>query len=98
MNVVSKGGLQDLLKGKSSDVAQEAFAWHKTARAAVWMSLEDVRRQFPDADQFRKVLIFNIRHNRYRLIVFAVFPKQKLYVKPLLTHREYDRKEWYKWA
>ena len=96
--MISKSGLQNLLKGKASDVAREAFAWYKTAQAATWKSLEDIRVQFPDTDQFGKVLIFDIRHNRYRLIVFAVFPKQKLYVKALLAHKEYDRKEWHKWA
>ena len=54
--------------------------------------------QYPAADQVGDVVIFNIRHNRYRLITYAVFPKQKLYVKALLTHAEYDRGEWKRWV
>ena len=98
MNVISKPGLMNLLKGKSSDVAEETVEWYKKARGANWRSLEDVRRSFPDADQVGDVLIFNISGNRYRLIVLQVFAKGKLYVKALLTHKEYDRKEWRKWA
>lgn len=98
MNVISKRGLTDLLKGLASDVVEESLAWFKAAQAAKWNSLQDVRATFPDADQVGSVLIFNIRGNRYRLIVFARFAKQKLYVKALLTHKEYDRKEWMKWA
>jgi mRNA interferase HigB len=97
-DVISKGGLLALLKGKSSDVREESIAWYKVARLAQWNSLQDVRRDFPDADQVGSVLIFNIRGNRYRLIVFEVFAKNKLYVKALLTHKEYDREEWKKWA
>jgi mRNA interferase HigB len=98
VNVISKNGLEDLLKGKSSDVAAETRAWFKVARAAHWLSLEDVRQIFRDADQVGAALIFNIRGNRYRLIVTEVFAKQRLYVKALLTHKEYDRGEWKKWA
>lgn len=98
MNVISKNGLEDLLKGKSSDVVDESGAWFRAARTASWQSLQDVRMSFPDADQVGAVLIFNIRGNRYRLIVTHTFPKNKLYVKALLTHKEYDRKEWTKWV
>ena len=38
--------------------------------------------------------MFNIRHNRYRLIVYPAFSRRKLYVKALLSHKEYDRKDW----
>ena len=96
--MISKTGLEDLLKGKSSDVSDEARAWYRAARAASWQSLQDVRKAFPDADMVGAVLIFNIRGNRYRLIVTEVFARQRLYVKALLTHKEYDRKEWTKWA
>jgi mRNA interferase HigB len=98
VNVISKRGLKQLLKGKSSDVVTEALNWYKTACAAKWECLEHVRVQYPDADQVGDVLIFNIRFNRYRLIVFAGYPKQKLYLKALLTHKEYDREVWKKWA
>jgi mRNA interferase HigB len=98
VNVISNRGLMALLKGKSPDVVSETITWYRTARASRWRSLEDVRRSFPDADQVNSVLIFNIRGNRYRLIVTEVFSENKIYLKALLTHKEYDRKEWLKWA
>jgi mRNA interferase HigB len=98
VNVISKRGLKQLLKGKSSDVIREALDWYKTASAAKWECLDDVRVQYPDADQVGGVLIFNIRFNRYRLVVFAVYPKQRLYLKALLTHKEYHREAWKKWV
>ena len=94
VNVISKPGLMDLLKGKSSDVQKDALAWYATAKAADWGSFAAVRIQYPDADLVNGLLVFNIRQNRYRLIVLPVFSRRKLYVKALLTHKEYDRKEW----
>jgi mRNA interferase HigB len=86
------------VKRVDSHTVAELNLWCKTCRSASWSNLFDVRRNFPDVDQVGNVLIFNIRHNRYRLITFVVYGKQKLYVKTLLAHKEYDRKEWMKWA
>ncbi len=97
MNVISRRGLNGILEGKSREVITEVKTWFRVARSANWEKLSDVRLQYPSADQVGSVLIFNIRHNRYRLITFAVFPKLKLYLKALLTHAEYDRGEWKKW-
>ena len=94
MNVISKTGLTELLQGKSQDVQKEAVAWYALARSADWASFAAVRKTFPDADLVSGLLVFNIRHNRYRLIAYPVFSRRKLYIKALLTHKEYDTKEW----
>ena len=87
----------DLLE-KRPGAADEAIAWYGVARASDWASLSDVRRDCPDADLVGHVLIFNLRHNRYRLIVRVSFRMKTLFVKALLTHKEYDRQEWKRWA
>jgi mRNA interferase HigB len=98
VNVISKRGLRQMLRRKSLDVSEEVASWFKTAMAARWDNIQDIRQVFPDADQVGQVLVFNIRHNRYRLIVTVFYPSRTIYMKALLTHREYDRKEWKKWA
>lgn len=49
-------------------------------------------------DQFRNLLIFNIRHNTYRLIVKVDFRAKLLMIKEFLKHKEYERGGWKKWA
>ena len=83
-----------MLDRKSSEVRAELLAWYRAARKADWSSVADVWDSFPDADYVGELLVFNIRQNRYRLIVFPVFPRRKLYIKALLDHKEYDRKDW----
>ncbi len=94
MNVVSKAGLLDLVEGKSKDVQAEVLAWYKRAKHADWPGFDSVRKEFKDADFVNRLLVFNIRGNRYRLIVCPVFSRRKLYVKALLSHEEYERKDW----
>lgn len=94
MNVISKTGLLYLFIGKSKDVQNELLAWYQVAKNADWRSFAAVREHFPDVDLVNGLLVFNIRRNRYRLIVLPVFSRRKLYVKALLNHGEYDRRDW----
>ncbi|MCP5109742.1 MAG: type II toxin-antitoxin system HigB family toxin [bacterium] len=97
MNVVSRRGLIDAT-GRHPDALDEVLTWYKIARKATWKGLHEVRRTYPTVDQVGDVLIFNIRGNRYRLITRVSYQAGRLYVKGLLTHSEYDRKEWMKWV
>ena len=72
--------------------------WNKTARNTIWRHFRDVRHHFPDADQYKSLLIFNIRHNYYRLIVKVDYRAKLLMIKEFLTHQEYTRGGWKKWA
>jgi len=100
VNVISKRGLDKLAESQKVDldVNAELNIWFHVARRAHWTRLAEVQDDYPSVDQVGKVLVFNIRHNRYRLIATVSFAAQQLYVKALLTHKEYDRKEWRKWA
>jgi len=97
VNVISKRGLMKLAK-KHQGAIEDLKDWYKTAHKAEWTRLQDVRRNFASADQIGDVLVFDICHNDYRLIATADYPTKRIFVKGLLTHKEYDRKEWIKWA
>jgi len=81
-----------------ADAAEELSRWNKAASHADWCDVHEVRQQFPDADQYKSLLIFNIRHNRYRLIVKVDYRAKLLMVKEFLTHSEYSRGGWKLWA
>lgn len=85
-----------MLEGKAADVRVETLAWYKTAKEADWTDMLAVQRDFRDADMIGRLLVFNIRRNRYRLIVFPVFRRKTLYMKAMLDHKEYDKGDWKK--
>jgi mRNA interferase HigB len=86
------------LKGKVADVKTDALNWHRIAKAAQWTCFRDVCAEIPDADFVDGRLVFNIRQNRFRLIVLPV-SRRTLYIEVLLDHKAYDRKEWVnKWT
>lgn len=97
LNVISKPGLLKM-SNKHPEAVRTLALWYKTVKKAAWRSLHEVRKDYPSADQVGNVLTFNVMGGSYRLIVRVTYPGQRIYIKALLTHREYDRKEWMKWA
>jgi mRNA interferase HigB len=54
----------------------------------------ELRKDFPTADQVGKLTIFNIAGNKYRLITFVDYRYQKVFIRDVLTHAEYDKEKW----
>ena len=49
---------------------------------------------FPSADQVGKLTVFNIGGNTALLIAAIHYNRQKLYIRAVLTHEEYDEGKW----
>jgi mRNA interferase HigB len=62
--------------------------------SAKWNDFLDVRCQFPSADSVGDRAVFDIRHNRYRLIAKIYYGLSLVPVVSLVTHAEYDRGGW----
>ena len=96
MNVISKRNLFAKV-GKHPDATVAIQDWFDVATAAEWRNLEDVRQIYPATDMIGELAIFNIKGNRYRLIVRMSFQYRRVYIKEFLTHAEYTKGAWKKW-
>jgi mRNA interferase HigB len=73
--------------------------WRKVARAAVWQNVVELRRTYPGTDLVkvqsgRRVLVFNVCRNDYRLIAAVHFNRQIVYTLRFMTHAEYSKDRW----
>lgn len=81
------------------EAAREIGSWTRIVKAARWRNFHKLRASFPDADDVDGLVVFNIRHNRYRLIVAVHYAKVidglltlgHVYIGSMMTHKEYDR-------
>lgn len=96
MNVIAKPDL--LAAARRLGLEAEALAWYRVVKKAEWRSFDEVRKTFPSCDRVGSVLVFNIRHNQFRLIATVNFLYKTLWFKGMMTHKEYDREGWKKWA
>jgi len=66
--------------------------WYNIVLKANWENSKQVIKTFPSADIIgNNRIVFNICHNKYRLIIVFRYKKQMAFVRFIGTHKEYDR-------
>lgn len=73
-----------------ADAEQPLKAWLKRTEGSAWRNFADLREDYPHADQYGRCIVFNVGGNKFRLITAIHFNRQKVYVRFVLTHGEYD--------
>jgi mRNA interferase HigB len=91
MRVYSKSALRDFWE-KHADAEQPLKTWYAMAKAAKRGSPAELKQRYPDASVLRKNrVIFNIKGNDYRLIASVDYDKQRIFIRFVGSHKEYDR-------
>lgn len=71
--------------------------WEAIVQEAEWTSFADVRKTFgQNVDKVDGCYVFDIGSNKYRLIANIQENWKQLYVREILTHKEYDKNKWTK--
>lgn len=68
--------------------------WYKVAEKNAFTNFADLRKTFSTVDKVGNLYVFDIGGNKLRLIASIHFNRQKLYIRHILTHKEYDEGKW----
>ena len=69
-------------------------AWYRLVKASAPRDFAEMKRLFPATDKVGPLHVFDIGGNKLRLIAFVRYPTQRIYIKHLLDHREYEQDKW----
>lgn len=93
MRIVSHRKLREFYQTpgrEDSEVALER--WYELAEAAEWQSLAELKADFGSVDAVgNQHYVFNIRGNKYRLVVVVKFVMGYVFIRFVGTHEEYDK-------
>lgn len=74
------------------DAEQALKGWYKEAEHASWCLPEDIKARYPTTDILPdNRVVFNIKGNRYRLVVKIHYNTRIVFIRFVGTHAEYDR-------
>ena len=93
MRIVSHRKLVEFYSSDGHGDAQAALErWYDIAEKAQWKNLSDIKVDFPATDYVgNQHYVFNIKGNKYRLIVVVKFTIGHVFVRFVGTHSEYDK-------
>ena len=93
MHVIAKPILIEFWQ-KHPDAQVSLQAWVRTMESDVFGDFNDLRKTFASADYVDGLTVFNIGGNKVRLIAAIHYNRQKVYIRAVLTHAEYDAGTW----
>lgn len=91
MRIISKKILCDFWE-KHFDSEQQLTSWFRETSHAQWNSPRDIKKDYPSASFLEdNRVIFNIKGNKYRLIVRINYDYQMIWIRFVGTHTAYDK-------
>jgi len=77
---------------KHKDCEQQLKSWHRETEKAKWKNPNELKLEYPSASILdNERIVFNIKGNKYRLIVKINFEYQIIWIRFIGTHAEYDK-------
>jgi mRNA interferase HigB len=95
MRIVSRKAIEEAA-ASHGEWSASLNAWYKITKNADWKNFADVRNSWKNSDLVGRFLVFDISHNRCRLIATIKYKWKMVYIRRILSHAEYDEKEWLK--
>ena len=93
MHVISRKALREFAR-RHPDSKTALDTWFHVIEKHRFESFNALRAFFPSADKVGDLIVFNIGGNKYRLIASIHFNRQKVFIRQILTHDEYNRGKW----
>jgi mRNA interferase HigB len=95
MRIVSRRAIREAT-AKHGEWVASLNAWYKIAKNADWENFDEVRNSWRNSDVVGRFVVFDISHNRCRLIATIKYRWRMVYIRRIMSHAEYDEKEWQK--
>jgi len=93
MRIVSRRAIREAAV-EHREWAASLNAWYKITKSADWKNFADLRNTWRNSDVVGRFVVFDLSHNRCRLIATIKYKWRMVYIRRILSHVEYDQKEW----
>ena len=91
LRVISKKVLREFWQ-KHPECEQQLKSWYGEAESAIWKSPSDIKKDYPSASVITgNRIVFNIKGNKYRLIVKINYHYNNVWIRFVGTHSQYDK-------
>jgi mRNA interferase HigB len=93
MKIISNSALR-AFAATHSQAEAPLQGWRRVIEKNNFLNWAELKATFNAVDRVGELVVFDIGGNKYRLIAYIRFEKQIIYIKAVLTHREYDKGAW----
>jgi len=95
MHIITRKRLLEFAK-KHPDCSTALESWYRIVKHTDFNSFAELRQTFLSDDIIGNLTVFNIGGNKARLIAAIHYNAYRVYIRYILTHKEYDQGSWRK--
>lgn len=93
MHIITRKRLQEFAN-KQANTSNVLDVWYRIVKNTEISNFAQLKQIFPSVDKVGHLTVFNIGGNKIRLIAAVHYNTQCLYIRHVLTHKEYDKQNW----
>lgn len=93
MRIISEKALKEFWQN-DTDAETVMREWIYLVRQADWKNSADVKQTFNTVNRVNSCFVFDVGGNKYRIIAKVAFRIRLVFIRNVLTHKEYDKDKW----
>ncbi len=93
MHIITRKRILDFAE-KHPNTSVPLDAWYRIIKTSEISNFSQLREIFPSSDKVDNLTVFNIGGNKIRLISAIHYNTQSVFIRHVLTHKEYDKEKW----
>jgi mRNA interferase HigB len=93
MHVITRKRLNEFAE-KYPETKNALADWYQLIKQNDFSNFAELRTMFSSVDKVGKLTVFNVGGNKVRLIAAIHYNRRKVYIRAVLTHKEYDAEKW----
>lgn len=93
MHVITQSRIWEA-KNKFPESANALDGWYRIIKRNEFNNFAELKKSFNTVDKVRDLFVFDIGGNKLRLISNIHFQRKKVYIRDILTHKEYEKNAW----
>lgn len=93
MHIITQKRIWDA-KLKHPTVANSIDGWYRVIKKNIFNNFSELKQTFNSVDKVENFYVFDVGGNKMRIITTIHFSCHRVYIRAVLTHKEYDKGKW----
>ena len=93
MHIITQQRIWEAIKAYP-ELTSALEGWYRVTKKNQFKNHADLKRTFNSVDKVNDLYVFDIGGNKLRLVASVHFQRQRVYIRNILTHKEYDKGLW----
>jgi mRNA interferase HigB len=95
VHVITKKRIHEAVK-RFPEAESALYGWYRLISKNSFQGFASLKAFFGSVDKVGSLYVFDVAGNKLRIIASIHFNRQRVYIRHILNHNDYDKQKWKK--